>query len=386
MMYRYVPKRGDGLKTEALLAISLLFATPLMFRYVKIYRPEFLVTALGFASFLFVLRSVERKSILHASLAAITAGLAALAHLNGVIFIIAGLGALLLEKRGKEAAVFLPLSLAVAALYFYDIAGNQELFRRQFFNDFVVERTDYGILAPLRRLFAEHERYFRTPEIIGISVLFVLTMPLAFRKRIRENGFFYRYLLLLFLALGLVSKSITTKYAIPLLPFLALGIASAVSPRLRRETGINRIYGAVLALFILAHAGYGLFYGGKNAFTGKSFLAKENALIASGMERGVRVLAPGRFIFDEMDHFTIRDIHAARYRIMHEQKRDFNPTSLCEYALDNRFDYIVLDREYRDFGKIDPEKIFPPVWGYEAVKEYTDGTLLIRKFNPQKSP
>jgi branched-subunit amino acid transport protein len=385
MMFRCVQRQEHKNGTEFLIAISILFSTPLMFRYMKIYRPEFLLTALGFASFLFVSRSLEQKSIPPAVLASVFAGLAALAHLNGIIFIVAGTGVFLLEKRWKAAAVFLSLSLGIAALYFYDISGNYALFREQFFNDFVVERRDYGVWAPLMRLLNEHERYFRTPEIIGISVLFVLALPLAFGRMMKENRILFRYLFFLFLALALFTKSITTKYAIPLLPFMAMGIASLFSLWLRKESGVNRVVGTILALFIMVHTGYGLYYGEKNALTEKSSLVKNNAKFGASMERGSRVLAPGRFIYNEIGRFEIRDIHAARYLIMNEQKKDFTLSSLCEYALANRFDYILLDREYRKFGNIDPQKVFPPVWGYAVKKEYADGTLLMKKFELDKT-
>jgi len=385
MMRRYLKGMGRERHREFLYSIAILLSTPLMFRYVKIYRPELLMAALGFASFLFIVSSIERKSLLSAAMAGIMAGFAVLAHLNGTIFIVAGLSALLLEKRWRQAAVFFPVSTMVSAAYLWDIVGDYSLFKWQFFNNFVVEQIDYGVLAPIIKLFSEHQRYFRTPEIIGVSVLFILTLPLVFSKKTPGNKVFWRYLLVLFMSLGIAAKSITTKYAMPLLPFLALGIASAVSPWFQREIKVNRLYGSILALVLFAHIGFGLFYDGRNAFAGKSFLEKENALMASDMERGGRVLAPGNFIYNEIENFEIRDIYAARYFIMNEQKRDFNLSSLCEYALANRFEYIILDREYRDFGNIHPQNVFPPVWGYEVLREYSNGAVLMKKFVSNKT-
>ncbi len=381
MMFRYLGRREPERMLPFLLTITVFLMCPLVFRYVNTYRPEFLLSALGFASFLFVLRTTEDNHAVSAAAAGIMAGMAVLAHLNGVIFIAAGFGTLLLYRRWKTSAIFLSISLTVASAYFYDVIGHVALFREQFFNDFVVEKTDYGILAPLKKIFGEHRRYFRTPEIVGISVLFLLTLPAVFSRKLERHGVFYRYLLILFLALGAAAKSITTKYALPLIPFFALGTGITLGYVIRRESARNRLYAGIILVLFAAHAGYGLFSAGTSAYRNRTPVARENSRYAQSMLPGSRVLAPGRFIFNEIGRFEIRDIHAARYIIMHKTGRPFNLSTLTEYAADNGFDYILIDREYRGFGNIDPAKVFPPIWGYEVIKEYRNQSLLLKRYD-----
>ncbi len=386
MMHRYIREREPDPHTVFLFSFTILFAAPLMFRYVKHFRPEFLMTALGFAGFLLVLRALERKGVPAASLAGFMAGLAVLAHLNGIIFVFAGLGTFLVRKRWKDAAAFLTTALATSAIYLYDVAGNTALFRRQFFNEFVVEESDYRYLSSIMRLFREHQRYFRTPEIIGISILFCLSLPVAFRRIVREHGIFCVYSLFLAVSLAMVSKSVTTKYAIPVLPFMAIYTASTLSLWLRRDILIKKPYAFTLIFILALHLGYGLFSAGSGVFARKSCLISANITIASAMEEGTRVLAPGRFIFSQIDKFEIRGLHAARYIIINNEQREFNLTSLCEYASERGFDYIVLDSEYRNFGKIDPERIYPPVWGYEVIRTYPDDTVIMKRFDSENLP
>ena len=129
LMWAYLRKREERSGEVFLLcAVTFLFC-PLVFRYIKVFRPEFLLAALGFLSFLLVLRALERERLAFAMAAGLAAGLAVLAHLNGVMFIAAGLGVLLFYRKWKFAAVFAVISLATGALYLYDVVGHFDLFR-----------------------------------------------------------------------------------------------------------------------------------------------------------------------------------------------------------------------------------------------------------------
>lgn len=379
MMWFYLRKREErGGEVFLLCAVIFLFC-PLVFRYIKVFRPEFLLAALGFLSFLQVFRALERERSADALIAGLAAGMAVLAHLNGVMFIAAGLGTLLFYRKWRMAAVFAGISLATGALYFYDVFGHFSLFREQLFNDFTVESGDYGATALLTKLLKEHERYFRTPEIIGISALFVVSLPAALREKRDRQRMLFLYLAILVAALAIAAKSFTTKYAIPVLPFFVLIIGKALSGKVWEAPGRWKYYRWVLIVMLAAYFGYGLFSIQRNVRDGWNTLAKNNAAMARGMEKGSRVLAPARFIFNCIGDFEIRDLYAARYLIMKKQGKPFNLTTLCDYARENRFEYILLDREYQKFGNIDSRNICGPVMDYAVIKIYTDDTILMKR-------
>lgn len=381
MMYRYLRKREDRPGEVFLLSAVVLLATPVVFRYLKVFRPEFILAAFGFLSFLLLLRTLEERRGRFAFLSGGMAGLAFLSHLNGVAFIMAGMVVLLLERQYRYALFYCFAALAVGSLYSLDIIGNPDLFREQLRNDFVVGPSG----SPLLKVIEEHERYFRTPEIFGISALWVLSLAPGFREKTARHRTLYRYLLFLVVVLGAVGKSLTVKYAIPVLPFFALSIGITFSMLLRAGDAPGRAMRWLLVSVVAIHIGYGFWYAEKTAMTGKVDLAANHAIIARSMTKGAKVLAPARFIFDEIGRYEIRDLFAARYLITKRDHRPFNLTSLCEYAQEGGFDYILLDEEYRRFGHINPRRVYGPVWGYEVTKIYTDGTILMERYASTKS-
>lgn len=382
LLFLYLKRERERHHILFLLTAVILMLCPLFFRYMKLYRPECLLAAFGFLSFFLLRRALDTGSIAKAALSGIAAGFAALTHLNGIIFIASGAVLLLIMKRGKLFLVFSVVSLLSTSLYLYDIIGNYDLFRLQFFNDFVVEKKYTGVFALVIQLFHEHERYFRIPEIIGISLLFVVSLPGVFRRGTGADRILYGYTGLLILFLGLVNKSLTAKYAMPLFPFFALAAASAVYVTVKGGTRLtsSKIYRGLLAIFLGLYVSYGLYYLVTTAFLNRVDTAGENAAVAVSMQTGTRVLAPGRFIYNEIGRFTIIDLFVPRYLATVRNKGEFNLTSLCEYAMKHAVDYIVVDDEYRKMGEIDPRKIIPSVWGYSVEKIFSDGTILLKRF------
>ena len=246
----------------------------------------------------------------------------------------------------------------------------------------MVEKKYTGFFGPFIQLFHEHERYFRIPEIIGISLLFVISLPAAFQRKISGDRMLYWYTGLLIVFLGLVNKSLTAKYAIPLVPFFALATAYAVIRAVKGETRISssKIYRGLLAVFLGLYLSYGLYYSFTTSFLNRADTAAENAAVAGSMKPGSRVLAPGRFIYNEIGRFTIIDLFVPRYLATVRNKGELNLTSLCEYAMNHDIDYIVLDEEYRKMGDIDPRKIIPSVWGYSVENIFSNGTILLKRF------
>jgi hypothetical protein len=382
LLFFYSKKREDG-RIVFFLAAAILLLCPFFFRYMKLYRPECLLAMLGFLSFFLLHRSIETGKISTAALSGVAAGFAALAHLNGVIFIAAGALLLIILKRGKLFLFFSIFSIITASFYLYDVIGNFGLFKLQFFNDFVVEKKYSGYLGPFIQLLNEHERYFRIPEIIGISLLFVVSLPAAFQRKASGNGILFCYTGLLIVFLGLVNKSPTAKYAIPLVPFFALATASAVIWTVKGETRISssKIYRGLIAVFLGLYLFHGLYYSFTTSFFNRVDTAQENAMVASSMKPGTRVLAPGRFIYNEIGKFTIIDLFVPRYLATVRNKGELNLTSLCEYALDHDIEYIVIDKEYKEMADIDPRKIIPSIWGYSVKKIFGNDTILLKRFH-----
>jgi len=104
-----------------LVALLFLISTPLFFKFVNLYRPEVLLATCGFGSYYFLIRFLDRHRILFLLSSAALAGIAVLVHLNGLIYILAGIVVLLWCRQRRAVFLFLPLSLVIGAFYFWGI-------------------------------------------------------------------------------------------------------------------------------------------------------------------------------------------------------------------------------------------------------------------------
>ncbi len=155
------------------LTIIILLACPLIFRYAAIFRPEVMLATFGFGSFFLLYEYIKSNKTKFLILSAIVAGFSVLVHLNGIMFIGAGVVLLLFNKRWSGFVTFSTLSILIASLYFYEALGNMELFRLQFASDPSNAGSNLQWYMPFKNLISEHKRLFRKPEIYGITILFL---------------------------------------------------------------------------------------------------------------------------------------------------------------------------------------------------------------------
>ncbi|RZK46771.1 MAG: hypothetical protein EOO94_02060, partial [Pedobacter sp.] len=201
--------------------VLLLFNQDLLYS-IGTFRPEIMVMMLGFAAYISLERYCRSGSYKHLSLSAICAGLCMFAHLNGLIFIMAGCGLLLFQRQIK-AAIFYGLIATVAFLpYFADVLyyADMAYFFRQFAADPVVHSGTshwYGFLV---RIAEEQIRFLFTEKQIVLTATLVLILLFTYRTIKAKHRSLLIYTLLLVLGLALVCPSKSTKYMVLYLPFL----------------------------------------------------------------------------------------------------------------------------------------------------------------------
>jgi hypothetical protein len=121
-----------------LLVCLLVFINPLTFIYGFTYRPEILVMATGFVSFIALekVRTNDSKSLLWIIIAGVSVGLAFLTHLNGIIFAVSGFFYLLIYRKYKLLIPFMLSGGIIMSFYFIDLlpSGNMERFLAQMNN------------------------------------------------------------------------------------------------------------------------------------------------------------------------------------------------------------------------------------------------------------
>ena len=141
-----------------------------------------MVMCLGFISYSFLEKFLRRNKTLELLGAGLFAGLAFLTHLNGLIYVVAGFGLLLVSKYWKEAVIFGLLACFVFSFYFLDIYIQADLltFWKQLQNDPSLEKGLWSLSNVLERILMEQARYFFSIKEIPFTLFFIIILIFAF--------------------------------------------------------------------------------------------------------------------------------------------------------------------------------------------------------------
>ncbi|HUI31825.1 MAG TPA: hypothetical protein VLX91_16570 [Candidatus Acidoferrales bacterium] len=344
-------------RLQLFLSLCIAFAVHDFVYLAKVGRPDMLVTLLGFISFYLLAAYHRREKYWRAGLAGFFAGLAMLAHLNGIIFVAAGLAVLLLRKKFSASLLFGILAVAAFLPYLLDIYLHYDIFKVQINSPLVITKTEFTLLKPLINMSREHQRLFRKPQIIIPSALFFFQLITNWRK-LFDNGMrgLTVYTLLLMFFLGLFVEDKTMKYSTYLIPFWGILIArSMITMDAKRKWIFPANAFLLLALFVT-----GLFWQVESVFEKENY-PPLNRSIAAEMPQHSTCVAPMNFIFNEVANYKILSDYLVGYEGFGETKIE----SLSDFCRKKNCKYVV-------FNKYGDE------WDY--IHDYNDTAGLLKKF------
>lgn len=367
-------KHENAERVQFLLTVLFLLACPLFFMRIFVFRPEFLATFLGFASFYLLIKTLRDKSSLSLCLGGAAAGLSMLAHLNGVIFIVAGLVLLLAHRRYFPSLGFALIALVVASLYFVDALGHWGVLVNQFVVSPAHPTRSLNPGVALTNLLEEHKRLFRRPDIIGLSLLYVLSLLYRWLVQKRFWSAENIYTLTLVIALGLINANKTPTYAMLIFPFMALSLASVVVELFNKKALPKLV--PIGSVMIVVYLGWGLYANATTALTKREYPAQRHQQVASRLTEGAAVVAPLKFMFNEIDHFDIRAFEAL-HLIVDEKQKPFTIANMEQYAVGIRAEYLIFDCEFENdlgypvsYAMLDSLTIYTPVDSVAGYRIY----------------
>ncbi len=364
-------------RVKSLPVFFFLIVNPLVLLFAFTFRPEILVMSLGFYSFLLLNGKETNLKIL---LSAALAGIALLVHLNGVIFIVAGFGLLLMRKRLKSALLFGFTATLVASLYFYDLwqPGHFDTFLYQIrhWPDDIASNYNTGgwfsfIIAALVKLSKEHQRFFWSPDVWGLSGAFVIAMVFKGRTLWTKHRDLLLYLLFAIIALNVLGSHIAEVSMLLLMPYMAIIAASFLSEIKINAKAWMQLTGIVLILFQTGTAATGL---------AETFEKKENTveisaeMLAGFPENNEIVPVPFRFIFNQIPFrrlvsFKTMEYHQAKYG------RKYTKEEFLALALRLGIRHMIVAPEMLSNNKMYP-------WMNEEFKDVEKGSFVKLKIEP----
>jgi len=308
---------------------GVLLANALVVEYGYIFRPEIMVMCLGFCSWVFLQRCLHRTQAkgAHAVLAGLFAGLAAITHLNGLIFIAAGVGVLLWRRQVMLVLVFgLVASLLFSVSFLEILLNNQwQAYLKQMSP--AVQNKHTGPLPYILFVINEQKRFLHSPVEITLTLLVAAAGYILYKVRYRNTLFseLVLYLGLLVVALACISQGKTTKYLLLYMPYMCLVVTLAFQhlPTIRQPR-LAVLLSGLLLLYFVANFGYTGYLISKH-----DDRINKNHQLAQHLSayRNTRVVAPMDLIFPEVNTFSIQGITC--YRMLLEARQ----TALKESSL-----------------------------------------------------
>ncbi len=362
----YLHLATEESRRRAVIVLMILMWTPLVWETMRIFRPEMLVTCLGVAGYALLFRARKRTNIWLVLGAGLLSGLAGSAHPAGLAFAAAGVVALLSARQFREVALFLAAAVIGFFPYVSGYFTDRELFMQQLFhNETIGSMSGFHWWSPFVGLLEEHKRIFRQPMVVGISVMFVLSLFMTKKDRFKEHRFFWTYLVTLFVCGAMLPFPKISRYMLPLAPFFAMACARIVDDLI---SGMNLRPVALRYAFIVWLVVFGV-YGGY-ALAHAAIIDRQAPLelathrtFAEKMDKGTLVMATAKFIFPEVDSFTIESYWGAYASAKGQRNAEF----LENYAAAQGVKYLVVDAEVLQVWNFDRRGQGNPFTRYKPV-------------------
>jgi hypothetical protein len=308
-----------------------------------ISRPEPLAMSAGLASYL-VLRQAQGK-VSRLALAGLLGGLAGLAHLHALIFLMAG-GLWLLQRRPRLSGIlaFGSTGTCTMALYLLDAGLHQQLplLLAQFSQAPVTQANQHG-WAKLAMLLHYQAVYFHSEGEAMLTGLLLLLTALCWRRGKRQLTDAQLYLILLILSFWILCTRADGYYFLLLLPFFSIVAVELVLSNWSRLGSRRQL--AVRVLLTLYPLGAGLrAYHLWQDKQQNPWPATENARLARYMpRRGSVAVVPLDFIFDEIDHYQLRGLTAYAMRNHSQYGDTLSVAGFFTLAAQDSAQYVVTD-------------------------------------------
>ncbi|MDH5367326.1 MAG: glycosyltransferase family 39 protein [Cyclobacteriaceae bacterium] len=332
-------------KKITFLIISFLFlVNTLFFSFSYLYRPEVMVMTLGFISYYFLRKHIKSNNTREVIYSGIFAGLAALTHLNGLIFIVAGFILLLIYKYYIQSVVFGVIGTFVLCFYFFDLLSPESFqgFLFQFTNDPNLEKADFSLLTPFLKIFSEHLRFFHGLKESIFSLLFVSTLIFNFKYLINEHKSLLIYSLLTIILLAGIAHGSTTKYALLYFPYIFIIIGIGIN----RVGTLSRFPKWIVTLLLITYSGYHMYSTISNNVNLDIDYNKRNALINKLTNNTTApIITDESYVFNELENGkTIHSLLLLSYLKEYELGITEDQLVFDDYALRNDNKFVLIDK------------------------------------------
>jgi hypothetical protein len=323
-------------------AVALLFFNFQFFTSALVYRPEVLVTLFGFLSFVQLEKFRKSKSNISLGLASGFVAMAALSHLNGLAFGVAGLVYLLSVSNWRKSLQFSGLATLCFVPYFWDLwsVESLEAWLHTIADDPNLGHQQNIVLQLIVRVAEEHMRWFRNPQIAWFFLAFFLSLVGSGKAFWKKNSPLVAYCFALLIMVAILSYSKSTKYTIVYYPYMVLLMVAAAKNELSKERRrtIRKVY---LSMFLIINMGYAYFSFSRSSFQVLQQNDNIDGIVAK--EGAIRILADESFVFSSLGKYQLHMPYV--YALQHDDiEKENELESFLAFAYRNNDDLVIIDQ------------------------------------------
>ena len=367
IMY-YTGKRELNYKVHYALGIAILiFSNRLLIKMSFENRPEMMVAAFGFGSFLML--NNYTKNRFAAFFSGILGGLAFLTHLNGCIYVVAGVACLcILKAPFKTILSFLVGAAITCSLYFADVLmayHGLEMWWFQFRND-PATQASFDLYGKIIQLITYPRLFFQSPEQFALSVL-VTYLLWAQRKSLHALPAVVKvYFPALVISFWLITKANAGMYLVLFIPFMLV-----LTYELYRLKPVTHHYMKWLLILYFVIGIFGSVQLIKKNIT-LGYLPEIYQSLEKILPKGAVGVVPLTFFYNGYNRFRALRTHENYKLYCH--KVNMSPDGFGRWAKANKAGFILMDYEFN------PEKFFPPISDSSIAnyhRAYFDGRFAV---------
>ena len=353
------------------------------------FRPEVMVMCLGFISYHFLFVYLKEPKKINLILAGLIGGMAFLTHLNGLIYLAAGFGLLLLHKKYIDGLVFGLLAAVVFSFYFLDIFLYADIpfFIKQIQNDAALKKGLWKITSIIDRVLMEQARYLFSPKEIPFTIFLALIVPFTFRYLKEKHRDLLIYTLLLVVTMSFWCYTKVPYLLILNLPFLSLvgavGLCHIYAQLPKFPVWLKASLIIILAVHFFINTTFSVekiynnYLSWQNPSTEKQNVIIRNELTANDKNhspKNLRVLAFGNFIFNEIENFkSIKNLMQYEFIVESHDKPRMDFAQLVDSSQKYKDDYIIFNKAYADYFDVK-----------NKCKTLPDKVVLVKETNEYK--
>lgn len=367
--YFYTVKYKKLLKFEHFIfALILFLVSPIVFTYSFVYRPELMIMTIGFTGYILLENYLESGTKKTAQLFVVgfLFGITVATHLNGLIFVLAGLLLMIWNKKLSGIFTYGLGSVAGIIPYFYDMTkwSDFKLWWLQVHGNPALDSlSDIPVwLKPVVNLINEHMHYFHDPEIIVFSVFLIVTLLIGFGFLYRNHSNLMRFTFLIALFTGIIAPHKLKQYLLLNFPYFILFIAlvfknlDSIKPEFGSRISdlnppqIKKIFVSFFLIFLLVST-----YSNIRLAIVK-FTPEENRELTEKYTDGnvskMNVVAPMSFIFNEIENYH-RIQSEVCYKELQKEDPSISGKNFLKKASTFDADLVMISAYYMPKLKID---------------------------------